>query len=149
MGVIKKPMDLSQVRANLRDFKYTSRKEFMDDINLIVSNCKEYCTDKFPYLPPQADALLAKVELLISENEKEVVELERSANSDDNSTSQTSSSSSSSSSKKKRKTPQKKKSSSGSNNGASGSAKKKKKVVVKFEPAKEPGEISETAKEPG
>ena len=40
--VIKNPMDLSTMRKNIKNNKYVSIKSFIEDLNLIWSNCKQY-----------------------------------------------------------------------------------------------------------
>ncbi|ODQ66909.1 Bromodomain-containing protein, partial [Nadsonia fulvescens var. elongata DSM 6958] len=44
-NVIKKPMDLNTVMKKLKTFQYNSKKEFVDDVFLIWSNCLSYNTD--------------------------------------------------------------------------------------------------------
>ena len=41
---IKHPMDLGTMSRKLRDNKYTSKQTFVDDLNLIWSNCLLYNT---------------------------------------------------------------------------------------------------------
>jgi hypothetical protein len=41
-AVIKKPMDLSKIRAKLKARSYTQLKEFKEDFKLIFRNAKEY-----------------------------------------------------------------------------------------------------------
>ena len=40
--IITNPMDLGTVKKNLLEHKYINFKEFLDDINLIWSNCRTY-----------------------------------------------------------------------------------------------------------
>ena len=40
--VIKKPMDLSTVRKNIKTNKYTNIEEFLKDLQLIWDNCHLY-----------------------------------------------------------------------------------------------------------
>ena len=40
--IITHPMDLGTVKKNLLEHKYINFKEFLDDINLIWSNCRTY-----------------------------------------------------------------------------------------------------------
>ncbi|OXC60064.1 hypothetical protein LQV05_005617 [Cryptococcus neoformans] len=42
LTIIKKPMDLSTIRAKLDNGMYTSRQDFVSDIRLIISNCYTY-----------------------------------------------------------------------------------------------------------
>jgi hypothetical protein len=52
--IIKKPMDLSTVKKKLNQDKYSTLKEFSDDIQLIWDNCitfnQEGSVNKFYYL---------------------------------------------------------------------------------------------------
>lgn len=41
-NVIKEPMDLKTMDQRLNAHYYTTREQFERDVNLIVSNCKEY-----------------------------------------------------------------------------------------------------------
>jgi len=43
--IIKKPMDLSQVKKNIENSKYNTINEAADDIRLIWDNCKRYNAD--------------------------------------------------------------------------------------------------------
>jgi hypothetical protein len=40
--IIRRPMDLSTVDAKLENGMYTSRQDFVEDINLIIKNCFTY-----------------------------------------------------------------------------------------------------------
>ncbi|KAK3100550.1 hypothetical protein FSP39_021637 [Pinctada imbricata] len=40
--VIKSPMDLATLQANVRSHKYQNRVQFMDDVELIYTNCEKY-----------------------------------------------------------------------------------------------------------
>jgi hypothetical protein len=40
--IIEKPMDLSTVKKNLKDEKYSTLIEFFDDLQLTWDNCKKY-----------------------------------------------------------------------------------------------------------
>ncbi len=46
--IIKKKMDLGTVKMKLKDKKYTSIKNFNDDISLIWTNCKSYNIPRSP-----------------------------------------------------------------------------------------------------
>jgi hypothetical protein len=49
--IIKKPIDLNIIRTRCRDCTvYKSKGEFLNDIQLMVNNCKEYCQVKAPQL---------------------------------------------------------------------------------------------------
>jgi transcriptional activator SPT7 len=43
--VIKRPMDLSTLKKNLKKCVYKKRKEFISDLFLIWENCKNYNID--------------------------------------------------------------------------------------------------------
>lgn len=43
-AVIKRPMDLGTMAKKLKAQEYTSKQQFMDDLNLIYSNCYTYNT---------------------------------------------------------------------------------------------------------
>jgi hypothetical protein len=45
--------------------KYRNRVEFLGDVQLIVKNCHDYCTTRYPSLPPVATLLLSKAAELI------------------------------------------------------------------------------------
>lgn len=49
-------MDLSKLWKRCSGCRYRSVDDFKRDLNLIASNCRLYCEDKFPSLPPAADA---------------------------------------------------------------------------------------------
>ena len=40
--IIKNPMDLKTLRKNVKNKKYTCREQFLDDVNLMYENSKEY-----------------------------------------------------------------------------------------------------------
>jgi transcriptional activator SPT7 len=44
-NIIKHPMDIGTMMKKLKGFQYKSKKEFVDDLNLIWSNCLTYNTD--------------------------------------------------------------------------------------------------------
>ena len=43
--IVKTPMDLNTMLRKLRNFRYNSKQEFVDDLNLIWKNCLTYNTD--------------------------------------------------------------------------------------------------------
>lgn len=43
--IVKTPMDLNTMLRKLRNFRYVSKQEFVDDLNLIWKNCLTYNTD--------------------------------------------------------------------------------------------------------
>lgn len=58
--IIKKPMDLNTVMKNLKNLQYNSKKEFVDDLMLIWSNCLAYNTDPKHFLRAHAIAMQKK-----------------------------------------------------------------------------------------
>lgn len=64
-NIIKKPMDLNTVLKKLKGFQYKSKKEFVDDLMLIWSNCLKYNADPSHFLRVHAKAMQAKTLQLI------------------------------------------------------------------------------------
>lgn len=62
--VIKTPMDLNTVMRKLRALQYNSKKEFIDDLNLIWSNCLTYNSDPSHFLRAHAVAMHKKTQAL-------------------------------------------------------------------------------------
>lgn len=62
--VIRKPMDLNTVMRKLRALQYNSKKEFVDDLNLIWSNCLTYNSDPSHFLRAHAIAMHKKTQAL-------------------------------------------------------------------------------------
>lgn len=58
--IIKKPMDLNTVMKKLKNLQYNSKKEFVDDLMLIWSNCLAYNTDPKHFLRAHAIAMQKK-----------------------------------------------------------------------------------------
>lgn len=56
--VIKEPMDLGKLLKRCSACRYRSVEGFKKDLALVASNCHLYCQDKFPTLPPAADAVV-------------------------------------------------------------------------------------------
>ena len=65
---IQSPMDLKQIRRRLSDRTYQTKTEFLSDIQLMCSNCREFnsdpgndyarCADKLErFVQPRVDAL--------------------------------------------------------------------------------------------
>jgi len=77
---IKHPIDLGMVRNRIREFRYTSRQDFLDDIRLMVDNCYTYNHTRNPHLLPMADALYQIAETAFEELEPEISELEKVLN---------------------------------------------------------------------
>lgn len=55
--VIKQPMDLGTVMKKLRGYIYKSKKEFVDDLDLIWENCLKYNSEPSHYLRKHAIAM--------------------------------------------------------------------------------------------
>ena len=49
-------MDLNKLWKRCSACRYKSLEDFKRDLALVASNCHLYCQDKFPTLPPAADA---------------------------------------------------------------------------------------------
>lgn len=64
-NIIKHPMDLNTVMKKLKGFQYKSKKEFVDDLMLIWSNCLRYNTDPNHFLRVHANAMRVKTLQLI------------------------------------------------------------------------------------
>lgn len=61
--VIKNPMYLQLIKKNIRDQKYRSREEFLDDFELLRENCILYNQNRDTvWLISQADQLLIFVQ---------------------------------------------------------------------------------------
>lgn len=56
-AVIKQPMDLGTVMKKLKQHQYKSKKEFVDDLNLIWANCLKYNADPSHFLRKHAKAM--------------------------------------------------------------------------------------------
>ncbi|CAM9509880.1 unnamed protein product [Ectocarpus sp. 13 AM-2016] len=54
--VISEPMDLNKLWKRCSACRYRSVEDFKRELALVASNCRLYCQDKFPTLPPAADA---------------------------------------------------------------------------------------------
>ncbi|KAL7269563.1 Transcriptional activator spt7 [Rhizina undulata] len=63
--VIKHPMDLGTVMKKLKSHQYKSKKEFVDDLNLIWANCLTYNADPSHYLRKHAKAMQKHTQTLI------------------------------------------------------------------------------------
>ena len=63
--VIKKPMDLGTMTKKLKQLAYNSKKEFVDDLNLIWSNCLKYNADPTHFLRKHALAMRKETDKLI------------------------------------------------------------------------------------
>lgn len=63
--VVKQPMDMGKLLKRCSACRYRSVEGFKKDLALVASNCHLYCQDKFPTLPPAADAVV-KVKPIIA-----------------------------------------------------------------------------------
>ncbi|EPS42468.1 hypothetical protein H072_3613 [Dactylellina haptotyla CBS 200.50] len=64
-NIIKQPMDLGTVMKKLKQLAYKSKKEFVDDLNLIWQNCLQYNADPKHYLRKHAIAMQKMTQSLI------------------------------------------------------------------------------------
>ena len=64
-SIIKHPMDLSSMTKKLKAIQYKSKKEFVDDLNLIWSNCLKYNANPEHYLRRHALAMRKETEKLV------------------------------------------------------------------------------------
>lgn len=49
-------MDLNKLWKRCSACRYRTVEDFKRELSLVASNCRAYCQDKFPSLPPAADA---------------------------------------------------------------------------------------------
>lgn len=63
--VIRHPMDLGTVMKKLKGHQYKSKKEFVEDLNLIWANCLAYNADPTHYLRKHAKAMQKATQNLI------------------------------------------------------------------------------------
>ncbi|EWC48248.1 hypothetical protein DRE_02352 [Drechslerella stenobrocha 248] len=64
-NIIKHPMDLGTVMKKLKQLAYKSKKEFVEDVNLIWQNCLQYNADPKHYLRKHAIAMQKMTQNLI------------------------------------------------------------------------------------
>ncbi|OBA25599.1 hypothetical protein HANVADRAFT_53814, partial [Hanseniaspora valbyensis NRRL Y-1626] len=64
--IIKQPMDLNTVLRKLRNIRYRSKQEFVDDLNLIWKNCLTYNTDTKLLIRRDCSMMQKKAASLIS-----------------------------------------------------------------------------------
>ncbi|KAI5842522.1 hypothetical protein DFP73DRAFT_573945 [Morchella snyderi] len=64
-SIIKHPMDLGTVMKKLKTHQYKSKKEFVDDLNLIWANCLAYNADPMHYLRKHAKCMQKATQNLI------------------------------------------------------------------------------------
>ncbi|KAF3910879.1 hypothetical protein ABW20_dc0106924 [Dactylellina cionopaga] len=64
-NIIKTPMDLGTVMKKLKQLAYKSKREFIEDVNLIWANCLQYNADPKHYLRKHAIAMQKMTQSLI------------------------------------------------------------------------------------
>jgi transcriptional activator SPT7 len=64
-NIIKHPMDLSTMTKKLKAIQYKSKKEFVDDLNLIWANCLKYNANPEHFLRKHALAMRKETEKLV------------------------------------------------------------------------------------
>lgn len=77
--IVQRPMDLQQIRENLRQNKYQSREDFLADINQIVENCILYNGLKHA-LTAASQRMLQKCVECVAEKEERLIRLEKAIN---------------------------------------------------------------------
>lgn len=77
--IVQRPMDLQSIRENLRQKRYQSREEFLDDVNQIVENSTMYNGPKSP-LTQAAQRMLQKCVDRLAEKEERLIRLEKAIN---------------------------------------------------------------------
>ncbi|EOD51820.1 putative transcriptional activator spt7 protein [Neofusicoccum parvum UCRNP2] len=82
--VIKQPMDIGTMIKKLKSLQYRSKKEFVDDLNLIWSNCLKYNADpshflrkKALYMKKETDKLVPLIPDIVVRDRAEVEAEER------------------------------------------------------------------------
>ena len=63
--IIKHPMDIGTMMKKLKQLQYKSKKEFVDDLMLIWSNCLKYNADPAHYLRKKALYMRKETEKLV------------------------------------------------------------------------------------
>lgn len=63
--VIKQPMDLGSMTKRLKSLAYKSKQDFVDDVNLIWSNCLKYNADPTHFLRKHALAMKKETDKLV------------------------------------------------------------------------------------
>ena len=64
-SIIKHPMDIGTMVKKLKSFQYKSKKDFVDDLNLIWSNCLKYNADPAHFLRKKALYMRKETEKLV------------------------------------------------------------------------------------
>jgi transcriptional activator SPT7 len=64
-NVIKQPMDIGTMMKKLKQLQYKSKKEFVDDLMLIWSNCLKYNADPSHFLRKKALHMKKETEKLV------------------------------------------------------------------------------------
>lgn len=83
-SVIKQPMDIGTMIKKLKSLQYRSKKDFVDDLNLIWSNCLKYNADpshflrkKALYMKKETDKLVPLIPEIVVRDRAEVEAEER------------------------------------------------------------------------
>lgn len=77
--IVRRPMDLQTIRANLRARKYQSREEFLVDVGQIVDNCSKYNGPRHA-LTATAQRMLDLCLQRVAEKEDKLMRLEKAIN---------------------------------------------------------------------
>lgn len=83
-SIIKTPMDISQMLKRLKTYHYVSKKQFVEDLNLIWNNCLRYNSDpahplrkKALYMQKQTESLVFLIPDIVIRNRRSVEAEER------------------------------------------------------------------------
>ena len=77
--IVRRPMDLQTIRANLQARKYQSREEFLVDVGQIVDNCSKYNGPRHA-LTATAQRMLDLCLQRVAEKEDKLMRLEKAIN---------------------------------------------------------------------
>ncbi|CAB3979442.1 transcription initiation factor TFIID subunit 1 isoform X2 [Paramuricea clavata] len=77
--IVMNPMDLQTIKENIRKGLYRSREEFLQDTNLLYSNCVLYNGDKHS-LTEVAKKITDLAKQMIDEKEEEITQIEKDIN---------------------------------------------------------------------
>lgn len=76
LDIVANPMDLSTIRAKVRNMEYKSREEFRHDVWQITYNAHIYNDGRNPGIPPLADQLLELCDYHLQERDDILSEAE-------------------------------------------------------------------------
>ncbi|KAL3087271.1 hypothetical protein niasHT_020534 [Heterodera trifolii] len=79
LEVIKKPMDLQQIRKNVSENKYELRRQFLEDLTQILANSITYNGAAHP-ITEAAQRMLQHATKRLEDNEQKLIELEKQIN---------------------------------------------------------------------